>query len=275
LEEKEYQEGRPMKVAKLLTTMMLFSPIAIATQNAVITKTDTDVRSVHNENEPTMFVISNSHVNRIVTPFDNPSLKMDAVGGVQYQQHGNVLYMATKKDTRGSIAAFITEKGDESVVIPVVFKPMLVGPQQIEVGANVIGGSNIARKFERSNYRTDTITSVLSTLAKGHLPSGYQITNISSQYLPSCTQEGLTFDFYRGQLARGGDYVVMIGTVKNSSNEVVEFKENNCYADAQIAVSSYPKNRLLPNEVSEVFVMQYRDKPMIAPQSDRKSLLEH
>ena len=262
-----------MRLSKIIIVMMLLSPVAMATQSAVIPATKKN--HVNERNEPTMFVISNSHVNRIVTPFDNPSLKMDAVGGVQYQQHGNVLYLATKKDTRGLIAAFITEKGDESVVIPVVFRPMPVGPQQVEVGGIVSGGSSMARKFERSHYRTDTITSVLSTLAKGQLPSGYQITNVSTQYLPKCTQEGLTFDFYRGQLASGGDYVVMIGTVKNSSSTVVEFKENNCNSDDLIAVSSYPKNKLLPNETSEVFVMQYRDKPIIAPQSNRKSLLEH
>lgn len=262
-----------MRLSKAIITLTLLSPVALATELALIPNTNNVETSV--KKEPTMFVISNSHVNRIVTPFDNPSLKMDAVGGVQYQQHGNVLYLATKKDTRGAIAAFITEKGDESVVIPVVFKPMSVGPQQVEVGKVISGGSSMARKFERSNYRTDTITSVLSTLAKGQLPSGYQMQNVSSQYLPKCTQKGLNFDFYRGQLASGGDYVAMIGTIKNVSDSTIEFKENNCHHSNLIAVSSYPKNKLLPNEISEVFVMQYRDKPMVAPKSDRKSLLDN
>lgn len=219
-----------------------------------------------------LFVISNRHVNRIVTPFNNPSIKMDNIGGVSYKAKANVLYLSTTSDQ--PIAGFITETGDESSAIKVVFKPMSMSPQEIILG-HTTAGSAIARKFERANPRDTTIQTVLSTLAKQNLPAGYQIGPVNSSYIPECNQDGLLFDFFKGQFVSGGDYVASIGTVTNTSNQIKEFTENNCYKDGVIAVAAYPTQVLLPNEKSEVYVMYYRDKPVVTSTPSRKSLLEN
>ncbi|GMQ49675.1 TraK domain-containing protein [Vibrio sp. 10N] len=254
-------------------TVLVFSANVLSTQFASMT--DGLLPSTASDaNKPEVHVISNSHVNRIVTPFVNPSLKMDSVGGVVYKQQDNVIYLSTGKGNRNDIAAFVTEKGDETVAIPVVLKPKAIGPQQIEIGSTHSFSSNaMAQRFERSYPRDQTIERVLNELGKGDLPEGYSLRGVSATYLPKCTQSGLIFDFYRGQLASGGDYVVSIGTVKNSSKSVIEFKENNCGSNDVIAVASYPKTVLKPNQVSEVFVMFYRNKPSVGVKRDRKSLI--
>lgn len=257
----------------------LFSMNALATQMATLPSAEEIVSSKQPGSEqsrewkPEVHVISNSHVNRIVTPFKAPSLKMDAVQGVAHQQAGNVLYLSTDKSKRGDIAAFITEKGDESMAIPVIFKPTPVGPQEVVIGQLTSQSSPMAQRFERSFPRDETIRQVLETLAHGQMPSGYELRGLDATYLPTCNQEGLTFDFYRGQLAAGGDYMVTIGTVQNTSEQVVEFKENYCFGHGVVAVSSYPEVQLVPNQKTEVFVMFYRNKPVVAPQVQRRSLI--
>ena len=259
----------------------LFSLNAVATQMAVLPNADAIVAGqkanssteTKQEWKPEVHVISNSHVNRIVTPFKSPSLKMDAVQGIAHQQVGNVLYLSTDASKRGDIAAFITEKGDESVAIPVVFKPTHIGPQEVIVGKLNMSSSPIAQRFERSYPRDETIKRVLESLAHGTLPNGYELRGLDANYLPDCKQDGLTFDFFRGQLAAGGDYMVTIGTVENTSDGVVEFIENNCMGSGLVAVSSYPEVRLMPNQQTEVFVMFYRNKPVTAPQKQRRSLI--
>lgn len=104
----------------------------------------------------TTYVISNKHVNRIVTPFKNPSIKMDSVGSVAYKSRDNVLYVSTTHNA--PIAGFITESGDESAAIQVTFKPMAVGPQEVVLKGNASNGSSLARRFERSSPRSATIT---------------------------------------------------------------------------------------------------------------------
>ena len=217
------------------------------------------------------YIISNQHVNRIVTPFKNPSIKLDSVGGVAYKARDNVLYVSTTHNA--PLAGFITETGDESAAITVTFKPMAVGPQEVILKGQSSAGSALARRFERSSPRAQTIKTVMASIAKGQLPSGYSMKSVDSNYIPTCQQEGLAFDFFSGQFVSGGDYVVSIGTVTNDSVNLVEFKENHCFQDGVVSISAYPSVNLLPNESSEVYVMFYRNKPSSQKTQIRRSLL--
>lgn len=262
----------------ILSLLLLVSGSAIATDMAVVpsngnTSSSTSVSTNScglQKQEACLFVISAKHVNRIVTPFENPSVKMDNIGGVAYKAKDNVLYISTTSPQ--PIAGFITESGDESNAIKVILKPMSIGPQEIVLGQSS-GGSEVARKFERSSPRSRTITEVISTLAKGKLPAGYQIGPVNAGYIPECSQAGMSFDFFKGQFVSGGDYVVSIGTVKNESKDILKFTENSCYKDGVIAVSAYPSLKLLPSQKSEVYVMYYRNKPVSTATPARKSLL--
>lgn len=254
-----------MKPVLILTALL--SANALATDMAVFSVSDkTDSK------DSALYVISDSHVNRIVTPFKNPSIKLDNVGGVSYQTMDNVLYLATT--TKQNIAAFITEKDDESAAIKLVLKPQAVAPQEIVLsGGNLPSGSQLARSFERANPRNKSITNIMAMLVKGEVPTGYQPKMVNAQYIPTCQESDLVFDFYRGQHYSGGDYVVSIGTAHNTTNQVIEFKENHCYQKGVVAVAAHPTLQLQPNQRTEVFVMYYREKPYSQQNKGRTSLL--
>ncbi|MEZ9900218.1 type-F conjugative transfer system secretin TraK [Vibrio breoganii] len=223
------------------------------------------------ERNSTVHVISSKHVNRIVTPFRSPSVKLDAVEGVSTKSVGNVLYLSTSSSQ--PIAGFITEAGDESAAIKVIFRPLAVAPQEVVLQGNSTEGTALARRFERSSPRSDTIKNVMAALVRGDMPDGYQMKQVNAKYLPDCEQSGLTFNFYNGQFVSGGDYVVSIGVAENRSTETINFTENSCYKDGIVAVSAYPTTQLLPKEKTEVFVMFYRQKPVTSQQKSRRSLI--
>ncbi|GAD89953.1 conjugal transfer protein TraK [Vibrio halioticoli NBRC 102217] len=258
----------------ILTLLPCVIPVS-ATELAVVpstTNSNNQSNSAGNsEKQSAVHVISSKHVNRIVTPFKNPSVKLDAVEGVATKSQGNVLYLSTSSSQ--PIAGFITESGDESTSIKVIFRPMPVAPQEVILKGSTNEGSELARRFERSNPRSETIKNVMGSLVRGELPNGYQMKKVNAQYLPSCKQSGLTFNFYNGQFVTGGDYVVSIGIAENRSTQAVNFTENSCYKDGVVAISAYPTTTLLPNEKTEVFVMFYRNKPVSTQQKTRRSLI--
>lgn len=255
-----------------LATDMATMPKLIKGTNTV---NKSGLRDINKNPENNLYVVSNKHVNRIVTPFRSPVIVIDSIPNLSYKQRGNILYLALPSTLKDVVAGWITEKGDESSVMRVLFKPMPVKPQQIELQKSSMKGTAIARKFESANPRDDVVREVMATLALGNLPSGYQMMSVNGAYIPNCKQAGLNFDFFRGQFASGGDYVVSIGTVKNASNQTIKLAENNCYSDGVVGVAAYPETELLPSERSEVYVMFYRDKNMQSnSQTSRKSLLD-
>ena len=225
------------------------------------------------EKKAELYPISNYHVNRIVTPFRSPSIKLDTVEGVTYKQQKNVIYISTTSDRR--IAAFITEQGDEAEAISLILLPKKLPPQEIILGQSLTGGSIVARKFEKSHPRISTIKEVLAIIAKGDIPVGYLEQNVSAQYIPMCAQNGLNFNFYDGQFFAGGDYMVSVGVVTNISEDIVELKENYCFSEGVVAVSAFPRTSMLSGQKSEVFVMYQRVKEMSRSiNSKRASLIE-
>lgn len=267
---------------KMLLASCIISGSAYATANASL-QTDLVKAGNPKNTESTgvldnVYIVSSKHLNRIVTPFKNPSVKLDDLPDTTWQAKENVIYFASKLQGT-EISGFITETGDENSSIPVIFKPMPVPPQQVVLKSSVGSsfGSQRARDFEQSNPRNTSIVKVMATLARGELPDGYTIGSPSSEYLPTqCHQDGLVFDFYSGQLASGGDYMVAIGTVTNISKHAVSYKVSNCFGnEGVIANSSYPFDVLAPNQTSEAFVMFYRNKPTARPKSARSSLLRN
>ncbi|WP_028865242.1 TraK domain-containing protein [Psychromonas aquimarina] len=261
---------------RFLTLLIaIFSHSLLATDLAILDKNNFIVNNPKSvsvdKKTPNVHPISNFHVNRIVTPFKRPSIMMDSVQGIAHKQKGNVIYLSTTTSRR--IAAFIAETGNESEAISVVLIPKKIPPQEIVIGERFSTGSVVAKNFEKSQPRINTIKEVLAILAKGDMPTGYIAQNVNSQYLPGCKQSGLSFDFYSGQLISGGHYLVSIGVVQNTSSGVIELKENNCHAKNVVAVAAYPATTLLPNERSEVFVMYNRERKYTAD-TPRKSLLD-
>lgn len=217
--------------------------------------------------------ISDTHINRIITPFKNPSLKMDSVEGISYKVMDNVIYISTNQIQ--PIGAFITEKGDELTSVKLTLIPSRLPPQEINLEEITnIFSSLSARQFERSQPFIETIKDVFVSLANNDVPTGYSMGNPNGFYFPSCAQMGLSFDFGNGQFAEGGNYIVSIGIIKNTSPMPIEFKEPNCI-DKQnriTGIAAFPRVLLQPNQKTEVYVMMRKEEQDSS--SKRQSLVD-
>lgn len=263
---------RSKKIISCLLVGGLFSNLGFATD---LSKLPVDANgsfsSVTAENDSKLFIISNRHVNKIVTPFENPVIAMDSVEGVQYQSQGSVLFLSANDAWDSPIAAWVFEEGDEESAIGISLKAMDVPSKEVLIRSKNRGSAK-ARKFETSNPRNNVLLEVSKSLALGDMPFGYSSIPLNAAYFPDCNQSGLSFDFTKGQMYSGWNYVVSVGVVENVSQTPVEFKENNCFSSNVASVAAYPIVQLKPNEKSEVYVTHYR-ATSTSKQQSRKSLL--
>ena len=214
-----------------------------------------------------------SHLNRIVTPYDNPKVTTSSQATTEVRD--NVVYIGTTNES--PLTLFITEMGSEEQALSLTLIPKKIPPREIFLNLPKTQGNEIrvtkkAAKWEKSQPYLITIESLLKGLALGELPSGYSFLKVASGVLPVCRQTGIEFDFKAGQTVTGHNLVVHIGVAKNTSPEPIEFVEDTCGAWDVAAVAAYPRNALEPGEMTEIYVAKkkhYRKEIKV----DRPSLL--
>ena len=212
-----------------------------------------------------IITIAKGHLNRIVTPFSNPSVRTSSQATTEIKN--GVIYVVS--DTSQPVTMFITAKGSEEAAVSLTLVPRAVPPKEIKIKLPediqpLLAKTNIeAEKFERNQPYVETLTKILTSLAKGEVPNGYGISNTkpSDIKLPYCEQNGIRFTFNGGQRIDGGKYIGYIGLAENISATALEMQENSCISEQVVAVSTYPHFVVQPQQKTEVFVIMRRDEP--------------
>lgn len=240
----------------------------------------TDVRVTAGVNQ--IITISTDQPNRIVTPFNNPQILSSALQGGTGKDcgevcvKGNVVYISTKKDY--PLGLFITDKDNEHTAISLTLVPRRIPPREVNLVLNdsnaiTLTGTDDAEVWETSQPFVNSLKKTLLAIALGEVPQGYHLQKIPSKYsLPVCTQNGLKFDFEKGQLMAGVNLNYVIGKITNVSNKPVEFIEASCGGYDVASVAAYPLNLLQPKESTEVYVVQ-RKNAKVKATTKRRSLL--
>lgn len=204
--------------------------------------------------------ISVNHLNRIVTPFDNPQVK--TVSTASTEVIGNVVYVAT--ESKAPVTMFITDVED-STAISITLTPTRIPPREVVLRikrseTTITRGSNTkARKWEEASKYVETIKQAFSGMAKGKTPPGYTLrlpddNDVST--LVNCRQPALAT--HLGQILDGSNIFINIYVARNTSNVNIEINETLCYRPGVMAISSWPKTMLAPGESTELFVAHNR-----------------
>lgn len=207
--------------------------------------------------------VSMRHINRLVTPFANPSIRTASTAETKIEQ--NVVYIVPDDET--PITMFITEKGDPSVSMSLTLVPRKVPPIEValkfdEATYSRQTYSGRAAEWERSQPYVQTLVSLLRGIALQQIPPGYTLGPIRSKdYQPVCVQDGFKFSFKGGQILRGHHFNVAIGTITNASDIPLEFIEAACADWTVAAVSSYPHVVLEPGQSSEIYIVSKTPDP--------------
>lgn len=204
--------------------------------------------------------ISVNHLNRIVTPFENPQVK--TVSTASTEVVGNVVYVAT--DSKAPVTMFITDNEDNTA-ISITLTPKRIPPREVVLQIKrsdtvQIRGSNAkARKWEEASKYVETIKQAFSGMAKGKTPPGYTLRlpdDNDESTLVNCRQPALTT--HLGQVLDGSNIFINIYVARNTSNVNIEINETLCYRPGVMAISSWPRTVLAPGESTELFVAHNR-----------------
>ncbi|EGT5675171.1 TraK protein [Cronobacter dublinensis subsp. dublinensis] len=223
----------------------------------------------------TLIPISLGQINRIVTPFERPTVQKLQRNDVKVTVEGNAIYAYTPNTS--PVALYITEKGDESVAISLSLVPQKIAPVQATLmlsrklnnatssyaGASPImyGGSETkARKWEQKDNYVETIRNILRTIALGDLPPGYALGNLGGGVsIPNCNfstgtvQDYIRYSFKGGQYISGSQFSVIVGVAQNTGSSTVTVDESLCTHPQMAARALWSRNTLEPGQKTEAY----------------------
>ena len=211
--------------------------------------------------------MSRLHLNRIVTPFSAPQVR--TIDQADIRIEGSVIYLSSQQEE--PFVVYITPHDSEAHALSLLVTPLDVPPKEIQLSLSkqwqqkLNRNRETAKRFEEAGDYQHTITEVLSALVKGQVPEGYELGKMHEDDIQPCQQDGLTFDFAKGQQVLGHHFNVMIGTAKNHSEKPVTFHERNCQGRSTSAVAMWPKNTLYPGQRRELFILSTQAEPDSAP----------
>ena len=220
--------------------------------------------------------LSRLHLNRIVTPFPAPQIR--TIDQADIRIEGSVIYLSSQQEE--PFVVYITPHDSEAHALSLLVTPLDVPPKEIQLTLSnqwqqkLHHNKETAKRFEEAGDYQQTITEVLSTLVKGQVPEGYELGKPHKTTTQPCQQDGLSFDFAKGQQVQGHHFNVLVGTARNTTEKPLTFHEHNCHSQNVAAVSMWPKNTLYPGQRRELFVLLNASEPESAPVI-RPSLLSY
>lgn len=204
--------------------------------------------------------ISRGHLNRIVTPFENPKFK--STGEVTTETQANVIYVAS--DATSPVGIFIyDDAGGPAISLSLL--PKVVPPREIRLKL-AASHSNFGQPGSSNPLPTETaapymqaMTDLLVTIGTGKVPTGYTLNKPTQddEVLYFCTLPGLQLRL--AQVLDGRKWAVGVLQVKNTSGFPVEIRESDCLSEGVLAISSYPNAVIKPGHQGELYISRLKD----------------
>lgn len=228
----------------------------------------------------TLIPISLGQINRIVTPFERPTIQRLQLDNVKVTVEGNVVYVYTSNT--GPVAIYISEKGDESVSISLSLVPQGIPPVQVTLmlarKLNNIGSSPMmyagsetkAKKWEQKDSYVETIRNILRTVALGDIPPGYALGNLAAGVsIPNChfstgtVQDYIQYNFDGGQFINGSQFSVIVGVAQNTGPTTVTVDESLCTHPRMAARALWSRNTIEPGQKTEAYFVIRNDQRQV------------
>jgi len=211
------------------------------------------------------------HLNRIVTPFQRPSVR--TVASLTTEIDGNVLYVATASEEPATL--YITDADDARTTVGLTIAPRRVPPREIRLrvpglrpaaaktpeqesasaSAPVAAAPQLAGSWQQPQAYVEELTTGLRALARGEVPAGYSQRRARAAETPTCAAAGLRVT--RGQVLDGGPLRFVTATLTSSGNTPVAIDQSTCRLDAGdaiVAVAAWPRTRLAPGNTTALYL---------------------
>lgn len=209
-------------------------------------------------------ISSAGHINRIVTPFDEPLVK--TTSSAEINTVGSVIEVSTQSP--GTIVIYVSDQEQTpETTFGLALVPKAVPPLDISLRFDALLQQQVARqgkmsakakKWEEQQDYVDALISVMKPLANQQIPPGYSFSVVESEQgdkdLFRCRINGLSIQLQ--QRLDGHHFKVGVHKVKNLLSVPIEIRETACYRKGIAGISAYPQVVLRPGETTELYIVQ-------------------
>lgn len=208
------------------------------------------------------FAIAIGHINRIVTPFEKPELVTTSTATTMVQ--GSIVYVASTMEE--PIGLFIMDPSAPEMAISLTLVPDAIEPVSTTIQLSGWTGANRnvrktadpagALAFEAVHPYLETLTSVMKDVARGRLPDGYGIEDVSERAYrmePSCSMPGI--HVRPMQVLQGSGLQVIVAKATNVGPSAAEVDESLCKGGGLRASAAWPVTTLHHGESTELYLV--------------------
>lgn len=225
---------------RMVTQKIRLDEVSLKQQNVLISNDDTHLVNV-----------SQSLVNRISTPFRNPTVMTN--GGANFQVIGQDVYIEMNSDQ--PIGVYVREDEEitnNSPVASLTLIPKAIPSQNVTLvlDQSVRDRASSQNVKLASDYE-DGLRASLSKAVLGDIPDGFSRSNSMNK---SIAKIGPVMLRPKNMLS-GVDQNIFVYTAENTSSQVVELVEASFHYDGVRAVAFYPEIRLAPNQKTNVYIL--------------------
>lgn len=207
--------------------------------------------------------VAAAHLNRIATPFEQPTLRSSAPG-LSAMTEGNVLYLSVTGDAPAEV--FLSDANNPDPTVALLLMPQRIPPANITLdveGYAARATPNAARRrvadlaeagsFEAKAPFQEMLVSAFRALAEERLPQGFGLATLDEGTAPvSCSVNGATVSF--GQEVSGSSIAIYVARATNNSPARLTIDETACAGSSVLAVAAWPHTELAPGQSTELFV---------------------
>jgi conjugal transfer pilus assembly protein TraK len=205
--------------------------------------------------------IAVGHLNRLVTPFDNPVVTTTSQATTSTK--GKIVYVATADET--PVTLYITPGDNQDIALSLTLIPKRIPAREIHLSLDQVTYKRLTQWQQRTNESSDkpanqeqdyitTLKQLFRDLGLQKTPAGFSLRDPSQSEQIHCHQDRVRI--YTGQLLEGQDLLIFVGVARNTGVIPIEFDERACASiqDEVLAVAAWPKVVLGPGESTELYV---------------------
>ena len=205
--------------------------------------------------------IAVGHLNRLVTPFDNPVVTTTSQATTSSK--GKIVYVATADET--PVTLYITPGDNQDIALSLTLIPKRIPAREIHLSLDKDTYQVLTKLQQQTTATADkpadkeqdyitTLKKLFRDLGLQKTPPGFSLREPGHAESIHCQQDRV--QIRTGQLLEGQDLVILVGVVRNTGATSIEFDERACatHKDEVLAVAAWPKVVLGPGEATELYV---------------------
>jgi conjugal transfer pilus assembly protein TraK len=204
--------------------------------------------------------IAIGHLNRLVTPFDNPVVTTTSQATTSSK--GKIVYVATADET--PVTLYITPGDNQDIALSLTLIPKHIPAREIHLSLDkdtykVLTklqqqATSSGKSVDKEQDYITTLKKLFRDLGLQKTPPGFSLRDPGKTEHIRCQQDRV--QIRTGQLLEGQDLVILVGVARNTGTTSIEFDERACATTENevLAVAVWPKVVLGPNESTELYV---------------------